>query len=71
MEVYIQEKGSALRKEKNHFLIETKINSNCISPEKVTSIIMEDSTSITLITYDIVSTKIRNRLIDKLFDFGF
>lgn len=24
-----------------------------------------------LITYDIVSTKIRNRLIDKLFDFGF
>lgn len=47
MEVYIQEKGSALRKEKNHFLIETKINSNCISPEKVTSIIMEDSTSIT------------------------
>ena len=71
MEVYIQEKGSSLRKEKNHFLIETKINSNCISPEKVTSIIMEDSTSITLITYDIVSTKIRNRLIDKLFDYGF
>lgn len=43
MEIYIQEKGSSLKKEKNHFLVETRLSSNRISPDKITSIIIEDN----------------------------
>ncbi|MCI6152338.1 MAG: CRISPR-associated endonuclease Cas1 [Fusobacterium perfoetens] len=46
MEVYIQEKGSSLRREKEHFIIESKGKINHISPEKITNIIIEDNSII-------------------------
>lgn len=47
MDVYIQQKGSKVKKEKNHFVVINNESKNMIAPNKIKNIVIEENVSIT------------------------